>query len=94
MAGIPANNYTQLTTSYQTGLQISTGQTILERITINLTTATTLGIIDGTSGVTINGPRFAANAVVGTYHYGIVLAKGLRVTAPAHLGDITIVWRQ
>jgi hypothetical protein len=94
MAGIPSNNYTYLTTSYQSGLQIASGPTTLERITVNTTTATTIGVIDGTSGTTANVATIKSSVAEGTFYYNVRLASGLRIYAPQHLADVTVVWRQ
>ena len=74
--------------------QIATGSGYLERITINTTSAWTIGILDGTASASTSIANIPATAVVGVYDYGCAFANGLRVTTVGHGGDATLVWRQ
>lgn len=92
----PEYNYTHLGTSTATAVQIATGRTILHYITVNTTTAATIGIIDGTAGslVSSNVARIKASVAEGTLRYDATLSAGLRIAPSGHLGDITICWSQ
>lgn len=79
------------------GTQIATGPTELVGIFIGLTSASVIGIIDGTSGTTANVLQLKASPSEGWYQFGAKLANGLRIvslTNGGHLGKVTVVYRQ
>ena len=82
--------YTYISTATTT--QVSSGPTRLIRIIVNTTAAGTIGIIDGTSGSTVNVASIAASPAIGSvFYYGIRLTTGLRIITAA-ASDITVVW--
>ena len=84
------NNYNYITTGATT--QVYTGPCVLERIVINTTAAGTIGIIDGTSGSTVNVGQIVASAAVGDYEYNLAFKLGIRIVTGA-ASDITVVYR-
>lgn len=95
MAGIPFNSTTNITATTGSGqTQIITGRATLESITVNSTSAWTIGIIDGTSGSTPNVGLLKASVAEKTYYYNLTVAAGLRIAYSGHGGDITVTWRQ
>lgn len=87
------NEYTNIKGATTT--QVYTGACTLERIIVNTATAGTIGIIDGTSGTTVNVGTITPGASqlgVGTYWYGVTCGLGIRIVTSAS-PDITVVWR-
>ncbi len=80
--------YTYITTATTT--QVLTGQGSLVRIIVNTTAAGTIGLIDGTSGTTVNIGQLKASIPEGTYEFGIQLTSGLRIVTGG-ASDITVV---
>lgn len=76
-----------------TTTQVATGNATLIAIVINTTAAGTIGIIDNTTGTTVNVGQIAASAAGGDYVYGVTMSKGIRIVTGA-ASDITVVWRQ
>jgi hypothetical protein len=75
-----------------TTTQVKSGATFLKAIVVNTTAAGTIGIIDNTSGSTVNVGQLKASVVEGTYEYNIRLSAGLRIVTGA-ASDITVVYR-
>ncbi len=90
----PEYSYTRLGTTNATAVQIFSGWGVLHYIVVNLTTAATIGIIDGTAGNITNVGKLKSSIPEGTYRYDIVLGGGLRIVPSGHLGDVTVVWSQ
>lgn len=85
-------NYKYL--SNVTGAQkIFDGNGTLHYITVNQTTATTVGIIDG-AGATANVGQLKTSIAEGTYRYDVTIANGLTIKPAAHCGDMTICFTQ
>lgn len=82
--------YTRISTATTT--QVVTGTGTLVAIVVNTTAAGTIGLIDGTSGTTVNIGQIAASVAAGTYTYNITFGAGLRIVTGA-ASDITVVWR-
>lgn len=80
--------YTYITTATTT--QVFTGRGKLQAITINTPAAGTIGIIDGTTGTTVNVGLIAASST-GTFAYNNVISQGLRIVTGAAT-DITVTW--
>jgi hypothetical protein len=81
--------YTYITTNTTT--QVATDPCILEAIVVNTTAAGTIGIIDGTTGTTVNVGSIVASITPGRYEYGIAMGAGIRIVTAA-ASDITIIW--
>lgn len=95
MSGLPANSNTNIVAaSGANQTQVATGPCTLESITVNLTSAWTIGIIDGVAGSTPNVGLLKASVAEKTYYYNTRLANGLRIAYSGHGGDITVTWRQ
>jgi len=96
------NSYTRITTIATAGAvtQVVTGQAILERIIVGATTAVIVGVIDNTSGTTVNVNKIGSRtngAIANTYWYGVQVGTGIRIIttgATTVAPDITVVWRQ
>lgn len=91
------NNGTRVATCSVVGLatQIFTGYCVLERIVMNVSTIVTIGIIDGTSGTTINKALIYKNPTSGDYTYNMVMGNGIRLimTGAGNIKpDITVVY--
>ena len=71
--------------------QVYTGHCCLDYITINKTDSGTVAIIDGTTGSTGNVGTMKASIVEATYHYHVVLNKGLRIVTTG-TPDLTICY--
>ena len=88
------NSYTNIVAAGGVGqTQVVTGPAVLESITVNLTSAWTIGIIDGTSGSTPNVGLLKASVAEKTYLYNLRVANGIRIAYSGHGGDITVTWR-
>lgn len=85
------DNYKYTYISSATTTQVYTGQGALIRIVVNTTAAGTIGIIDGTSGTTVNIGQLKASVAEGYYDYGVQFVNGLRIVTGAS-SDITVVW--
>ena len=80
--------------TYLTGAattQVVTGPCILGSIVLN-TNGGTVGIIDGTTGTTVNVGQIAADAPEATYEYNCVMKTGIRIVLGA-TADITVTWK-
>ncbi len=83
-----------------TTTQVVIGPAILERITINVSSAYTIGVIDGTAGTTANVATIYKSATTGPHDFNCAMANGIRIvtTQTAVTGtilpDITVVYRQ
>lgn len=87
-------SYTRLTSANAAAVQIFTGRGVLHFITVNTTTAASVGIIDGISGGIPNIGKLKISVAEGTYRYDAVCGAGLRIAPSGHLGDLTVVWSQ
>jgi hypothetical protein len=78
--------------------QVATGPTTLHKIIYNVSTAVTAGLIDGTSGTTVNAGLIGKNPVSNTFDYGSTqFANGLRIVtsgATTINPSITVIWSQ
>lgn len=90
---LPLTDFEKTYISSATTTQVCTGKCILEKIVVNTTAAGTIGIIDGTSGTTVNVGQLKSSVVEGTYNYGIAMKSGIRIVTGAS-SDITVVWQQ
>lgn len=75
--------------STATTTQVKTGAGFLHCITVNATTAFTIGLIDNTSGTTVNIGQLKASVPEGTYCYDVPFATGLRIITGG-ASDITV----
>ena len=82
-------NYTYITT--QTTTQVVTGACTLVAIVVNTTAIGTIGIVDGTSGSTVNVGSMVASITPGRYEYNISMSLGIRIVTAA-ASDITVIW--
>lgn len=87
---MPRNNYGYIASATTT--QVYTGGCILESITVNTTAAGTIGIIDGTSGTTVNVGQLKASVAEGTYYFNVQMKSGIRIVTGA-ASDITVAYR-
>lgn len=72
-----------------TTTQVKTGAGFLHCVTVNTTAAGTIGIIDNTSGTTVNIGQLKASVAENTYCYDVPFTTGLRIITGA-ASDITI----
>lgn len=95
------NSYTYIKSCAVAGLatQVASGPVTLKRITFNVATEVSVGIIDGITGSTVNvgliGGKTANNQQTQAYEYDIRLGTGLRVITTGVTTikpDITVVW--
>lgn len=84
------NQYEYISTATTT--QVATGPVILKKIVVNTTAAGAIGIIDGTTGTTVNVGELKSSVVEGEYEYNIQLSEGLRIVTAA-ASDITVVYQ-
>jgi hypothetical protein len=84
------DNYLYTRISSATTTQVEPGPAVLVRIIVNTTAAGTIGIIDNTSGTTVNVGQLKASVAEGTYEYGVFCATGIRIVTGA-ASDITVV---
>ncbi len=87
------DNYKSAYISTATTTQVATGLTRLIRITVGETAAGAIGIIDNTTGTTVNVGELKASIAEGTYEFGVTLAVGLRIVT-AGASKITVVYTQ
>ena len=98
-----ANNYFIITAATTPGLiQVATGRTYVESVTIN-TIGAAFKLIDGTSGVITSGTTgvvtgigtdFAATTAAGYYRQNVTYANGLRLKLITAAGNTVIAYRQ
>lgn len=89
-ADVEANRkYSYITAGATT--QVKTGYGRLHKIIINKATTGTIGIIDNTTGSTVNIGQIAALTAAGTMDYGLNFSTGLRIINSA-TEDITVVY--
>lgn len=81
--------YTYINTATTTQVEPSAGHTLVA-IVVNTTAAGAIGIIDGTSGSTVNVGQLKASIAEGTYLYNASLSKGIRIITAA-ASDITVI---
>ncbi len=85
-------NYAGKYIATATTTQVKTGAGTLVAIVVGTTSAGAIGIIDGTSGTTVNLCELQASILPGTYEFGVTFSAGLRiVTAEASL--ITVIYK-
>lgn len=82
---------TYITTTTTT--QVFSGRGTLQAITVNTSAAGTIGIIDGTTGTTVNVGQLKASVAEGTYWFNCVMKAGCRIVTGAN-SDITVTWAQ
>ena len=75
------NSYYNIKTCSVAGVatQVSSEPCVLKAIIMNVATAFTVGIVDGTSGSTANVGTIYKNATTGSYLYNCQLNAGLRI---------------
>lgn len=87
-------NYSDYQYTYSEGsetIQVFTGKGQLHAIVVGETAAGTIGIIDGTSGSTVNVATLEASIPEGTYEFNCSIAEGLRIIAGAG-SKFTVMW--
>lgn len=84
------NEKTYISTATTT--QVVSSPAILVGIVVNTTAAGTIGIIDGTSGTTVNVGQLKASVAEGTYTYNCIMKSGIRIVTGA-ASDITVLWK-
>lgn len=84
------NSYSYITTATTT--QVYTGPCVLERIIVNATAAGTIGIVDGTSGTTVNVGQLKSSIAEGSYTFDLFMKSGIRIVTGS-TSDITVVYR-
>lgn len=92
MADITREDNTYARISTATTTQVYTGQAILRAIIVNATAAGTIGIVDNTTGTSVNVGQLKASVVEGTYEYNTILKKGIRIVTGS-TSDITVVYK-
>jgi hypothetical protein len=88
---ITSNNYEKAYISTNTTTQVYTGKCILHGIVVNTTAAGTIGIIDGTSGTSVNVGQLKASVAEGLYEYHCTMKNGIRIVTGAS-SDITVLY--
>lgn len=84
------NNYNYISSATTT--QVKTGPGKLHAIVVGTTAAGTIGIIDGTSGTTVNIGELAASIAQGTYLFpDCSFSQGLRIVTGA-ASKITVIY--
>ena len=89
--GFPLSDYQKTYIASATTTQVVSGKCRLIAIIVNATAAGTIGIIDNTTGTTVNVGQLKASVVEGTYLYNCAMDKGIRIVTAA-ASDITVVW--
>ncbi len=89
-------NYKYLNSTTNTNQLVFSGAGVLHYITVNRTSATTIGVSDASvaANATANVAQLPSNAVVGTYRYDVSVMNGLVIVPGAHIGDVTVVYTQ
>lgn len=85
------DDYFKTHISTATTTQVATGTSRLIAIVVNTTAADTIGILDNTTGSTVNVGELQASVLPGTYTYNIIMAKGIRIITAA-ASDITVIY--
>jgi hypothetical protein len=94
-----SNTYTYIATCTVAGVAttVSSSACTLKRIVMNVSTNVVVGIIDNTSGTTINVGKIYKNPVQNVFNYDLRCGAGLIITttgATTIKPDITVVWNQ
>ncbi len=84
------NKKTYISTATTT--QVDTGQGHLICIVLGETAAGSIGIIDNTTGTTVNIGELKSSIVEGTYWFLASYAKGLRIVTAA-ASKLTVIYR-
>lgn len=84
-----AYDYVYITT--QTTTQVYTGPCVLKSIVVNTSAAGTIGIVDGTTGTTVNVGQLKSSVAEGVYKYNIPMRSGIRIVTGA-ASDITVTY--
>jgi hypothetical protein len=84
------NSYNRISSATTT--QVKTGAGLLHAIVVNTTAAGTIGLIDNTSGTTVNIGQLKSSITEGTYIYDLAFTAGLRIVTGA-ASDITVIYR-
>lgn len=93
------NNYTNITSCSVAGVttSVTTDACVLKAIIVNnISTSYTIGIVDNTTGTTVNVGQLQPT-VTGNYLYNCRMGLGLRIVSKGketNLPDFTVVWRQ
>ena len=85
-------NYAGKYISSATTTQVKTGSGTLVAIVVGTTAAGAIGIIDGTSGSTVNICELQASILPGTYVFNTTFEAGLRIVTAA-ASKITVVYK-
>lgn len=91
MSHLPLSDYRKTYINTATTTQVATGKCRLIAIVVNATAAGTIGIIDNTSGSTVNVGQLKASVVEGTYLFNCAMDAGIRIVTAA-ASDITVIW--
>jgi hypothetical protein len=83
MSNITKTNYQYAYLSSAATTQVVTGQGVLHAIVVGETSASTVAIIDGTSGTTANIGTLKASIAEGSYVFDATFNSGLRIDAGA-----------
>lgn len=90
MPGIYGDNRAEYI-STATTTQVKTGAGVLHAIVVGTTAAGTIGIIDNTSGTTVNIGELKASIAEGTYVFNCKFVTGLRIVTGA-ASKITVIY--
>jgi len=83
------NKYAYISSATTT--QVYTGPCILKKIIIGTTAAGTIGVIDNTTGTTVNVCEIEASVASDTYEFEVAMASGIRIVTGA-ASKITVVY--
>lgn len=83
------NKYAYISSATTT--QVATGPCILKKIIIGTAAAGTIGIIDNTTGTTVNVCEIEASAANKDIEFNIAMASGIRIVTGA-ASKITVVY--
>jgi hypothetical protein len=93
------NNYTYIKTCSATGVttSVSAEPCVLKAIIINVSSLYTVGLVDNTTGTTVNVGKIYKSATTGSYLYNCEMNAGLRIVttgAATIIPDITVITRR
>jgi len=86
---VTPGKYTYINTATTT--QVKIGRGTLKQIIVNATAAGSIGLIDNTTGTTVNIGLLKASIVEGSYGFNLEFINGLRIVT-AGASDITVVY--
>lgn len=92
------NSYAYIKTCSVAGVTtaVTTDAAVLKAIIVNVSSLYTVGIVDNTTGSTVNVGKIGKSATTGSYLYNVRCGGGIRIVttgATTIIPDITVVYR-